>query len=113
MSVSTLLAMPRAEGLFHRAIAQSGAAHHVMSVASAERIRDILARKLGVEATCEAFAAVPGDLGVAAQGGLKGQLVSHPGPERWGAGGVTTLLPGRPVGGRGYIPPPPPARQFG
>ena len=30
MSVGTLLSMPRAEGLFRRAIAQSGAAHHVM-----------------------------------------------------------------------------------
>ena len=31
MSVGTLLSMPRAEGLFRRAIAQSGAAHQVMS----------------------------------------------------------------------------------
>jgi para-nitrobenzyl esterase len=31
MSVSTLLGTPRARGLFHRAIAQSGAAHHVSS----------------------------------------------------------------------------------
>ena len=29
MSIGTLLAMPRAEGLFQRAILQSGAAHHV------------------------------------------------------------------------------------
>jgi para-nitrobenzyl esterase len=29
MSVATLLAMPRAKGLFHRAIVQSGTAHNV------------------------------------------------------------------------------------
>jgi len=107
MSVSTLLAMPRAEGLFHRAIAQSGAAHHVMSVASAERIRDILAGKLGVEATREAFAAVPVDRVIAAQVDLKADLVSHPDPERWGAEVVTTLLPWQPVVDKVTIPTPP------
>jgi len=38
MSVGTLLSMPRAEGLFRRAIAQSGAAHHVFSAATARRV---------------------------------------------------------------------------
>ena len=37
MSVGTLLSMPRAQGLFRRAIAQSGAAHHVSSAATAKR----------------------------------------------------------------------------
>src|SRR2546423_4292316 len=35
MSVGTLLSTPRAEGLFRRAIAQSGAAHQVLSAATA------------------------------------------------------------------------------
>ena len=35
-SVSTLLGSKRAEGLFHRAIAQSGAAHHTMRKADAQ-----------------------------------------------------------------------------
>src|SRR6266487_4405745 len=38
MSVGTLLSMPRAAGLFGRAIAQSGAGHHVISSATARRI---------------------------------------------------------------------------
>src|SRR5205814_9220088 len=50
MSVGTLLSMPRAEGLFRRAIAQSGAAHQVLSAATAQRIGLHLAEKLGVEA---------------------------------------------------------------
>jgi para-nitrobenzyl esterase len=47
LSVGTLLSMPRAEGLFRRAIAQSGAAHHVIPVAAARRIGQRLAGSLG------------------------------------------------------------------
>jgi carboxylesterase type B len=107
LSVSTLLAMPLAEGLFRRAIAQSGAAQHVMSVATGERVRDILATKLGVEPTREAFAAVPIDHLLAAQAELKADLVSHSDPERWGVEVVTTLLPWQPIVDGMSIPTPP------
>jgi carboxylesterase type B len=107
MSVGMLLAMPRAAGLFHRAIAQSGAAHHVMSVATAERVRGILASKLGVEPTCEAVAAVPVERLIAAQAELKTELVTYPDPERWGAEVVTALLPWQPVVDGDTIPSPP------
>src|SRR5260370_6946503 len=60
-SVSTLLSMPHARGLFHRVIAQSGAGHHVVSSATAQRVYQYLAEKMGVEATREAFAAIPID----------------------------------------------------
>jgi len=40
MSIGTLLAMPRARGLFHRAILQSGAAHHVKPPEQAERVAE-------------------------------------------------------------------------
>src|SRR5436305_6271776 len=46
MSVATLMAMPRAAGLFRRAIAQSGAAHHVISPETAQRIGQYLAERL-------------------------------------------------------------------
>src|SRR5437764_4885975 len=36
LSVGTLLAVPRAEGLFRRAVVQSGGAHHISSSATAE-----------------------------------------------------------------------------
>jgi para-nitrobenzyl esterase len=107
LSVSTLLAMPRAEGLFRRAIAQSGAAQHVISVATAERVRDILATKLGVESTYQAFMAVPIDRLLAAQAELKADLVSRPDPERWGIEVVTALLPWQPVVDGDTIPAPP------
>src|SRR5205823_8658114 len=38
MSVGTLLALSRAQGLFHRTIMESGAAHTVMSAATARRV---------------------------------------------------------------------------
>ena len=51
MAVSTLLARPAARGLFRGAIAQSGAAHHVHSRASAERIARSLLAELGLGAS--------------------------------------------------------------
>jgi para-nitrobenzyl esterase len=44
MSVGTLLGLPAARGLFHRAIAQSGAAHHVQTAdASGEAVEHLIA----------------------------------------------------------------------
>ncbi|MDF3018219.1 MAG: Carboxylesterase, type [Thermomicrobiales bacterium] len=107
MSVGTLLSMPRAEGLFRRVIAQSGAAHHVISAATARRVGRHLAKKLGVEATREVIAAVPVDRLLAAQSELKADLLAHPDPERWGGEVVTTLLPWQPVVDGDVIPAPP------
>jgi carboxylesterase 2/para-nitrobenzyl esterase len=97
LSVGTLLSMPRAEGLFRRAIAQSGAAHHASSSASARRVGVCLAKKLGVEASRDAIAAVPIDRLVAAQAELRTDLLAHPDPELWGSEVVATMLPWQPV----------------
>src|SRR5664279_2295201 len=67
MSVMTLLSMPATAGLFRRAIAQSGAGHHVIVAATAAKLAAALARDLGVEPTVEGFAAVPIDDLVAGQ----------------------------------------------
>jgi para-nitrobenzyl esterase len=48
MSVSTLLALPAARGLFHRAIAQSGAAHNVFTPATGAAMTEQLMTQLGV-----------------------------------------------------------------
>lgn len=96
ISVGTLLSMPRAEGLFRRAIVESGTAHHVTSAATAQRIREILAEKLGVAATREAIAAVPLDRLLVAQDELKAEVDAHPDPERWGEV-VANGLPWEPV----------------
>jgi carboxylesterase type B len=104
MSVGTLLSMPRADGLFRRAIAQSGAAHHVISAASAQRVGQRLAEKLGVAATREAIAAVPVDRLLAAQTDLKADLLVHPDPERWGREVVASMMPWQPVVDGDVIP---------
>ena len=104
MSVGTLLSMPRAQGLFHRAIAQSGAAHPVMSAASAQRVGEILAEKLGVAATREEIAAVPVDRMLQAQAELEADLFAHPDPERWGGEVVASMTPWQPVVDGDVIP---------
>jgi len=51
MSVGVLLAMPRARGLFRRAILQSGAAHHVNSLERAEKLGAIFLDILDIKPT--------------------------------------------------------------
>ena len=64
MSIGVLLSMPRAEGLFRRAILQSGGAHPLISVETARRVGTILAEKLGVAATREALGIADGELAI-------------------------------------------------
>ena len=97
MSVGTLLSMPRAEGLFRRAIAQSGAAHYVISAESAKRVAQRVAEQLGVEATRDAFAAVPVDRLIQGQLALRADLATHPDKERWGEEVVVRGMPWSPV----------------
>ena len=109
MSVATLLAMPKAEGLFHRAIPQSGAGHHVLSADTARVVSAELARCLGVAETREAFAAVPVDRLVAAQRQLSTDIALNPDPVRWREVSVNGMafepvvdgqvLPARPING--------------
>lgn len=107
LSVSTLLSMPCAEGLFRRAIAQSGAAHNVTSAATALRVGQLLAEKLGIDATRQEIAAVPVDRLLAAQAELREDLAAHPDPERWGREVVLSMLPWQPVIDGEVIPAPP------
>jgi para-nitrobenzyl esterase len=97
MSIGDLLSIPRAEGLFRRAIAQSGAAQHVLPAQTAARIGGYLAHKLGVPPTREAVAAVPVQRLLAAQAELKAELLAHPDPGRWGAEVVASVMPFQPV----------------
>jgi para-nitrobenzyl esterase len=97
MSVGTLLSMPRAEGLFRRAIAQSGGAHQVMSAETARKVSEQLAQRLGVEPTRAAIAAVPVHRLLQAQMELKADLIAHPDPERWGREVAINVMPWQPV----------------
>jgi para-nitrobenzyl esterase len=83
MSVTTLLSMPRAAGLFRRAVAQSGAGHHALTAATARRVAGYLAERVGVPLKREALAEVPlADL-VTAQRALSEEAALAPDPARW------------------------------
>lgn len=84
MSIGTLLAAPRAAGLFRRAVLQSGAAHHAITRTTAGKIGRRLADLLDVAPTREAIAAVPLDRLVAAVDVLRADIAVDPDPARWG-----------------------------
>jgi para-nitrobenzyl esterase len=68
MSVATLLAMPAARGLFHRAIAQSGSAQATVTAETAARGADQVLAELGLDRDrAEALRTVSADDLVAAQ----------------------------------------------
>ncbi|MGW2480403.1 carboxylesterase/lipase family protein [Streptomyces sp. NPDC001571] len=96
MSIGALLSMPRARGLFRRAILQSGAAHHFLRPASAELITARLAEKLGIGTTAEEFAEVPLDELLPAQADLRGEIGARPDPALWGEAALN-MMPFEPV----------------
>jgi para-nitrobenzyl esterase len=97
MSIGVLLSMPRADGLFRRAVLQSGAAHHVVPAAEAARVGARLAEVLGVPPIREAVAAVPIDRLLDAQAQIDLEVVTAPDPSRWGAEVVASTMPFHPV----------------
>jgi carboxylesterase type B len=104
MSIASLLSMPRARGLFRRAILQSGAAHPVMSTASAEQVCRLLAGALGVAPTREAIAAVSTERLLQAQAELGAELMMRPDPQRFGAEVVASHMLWQPVADGAVIP---------
>jgi para-nitrobenzyl esterase len=97
MCIGVLLSMPRAEGLFRRAILQSGAAHHVIPAAEAAPIGARLAEILGVPATRAAIATVPVDRLLEAQAQVDAEVLTAPDPARWGAEVLASTMPFHPV----------------
>ena len=83
-SVTSLLSMSRAEGLFHKVIAQSGAGHFALTPGTAGRVAAELAERLGVPLTRDALAAVEPQRLVAAQHQLSQDISAAPDPARWG-----------------------------
>jgi para-nitrobenzyl esterase len=84
MSVVSLLSMPRAQGLFARAVAQSGSGHFALQLATATKVAEALAARLGVPLTREAFGEVDPVALVAAQQALSQEIAATPDPARWG-----------------------------
>jgi para-nitrobenzyl esterase len=84
MSISSLLSMPKAAGLFSRAIAQSGAGHFALSATTGRRVGEYLAEKLGVAPTREAISTVSPDRVLQAQAEISVEVVRNPDPQKWG-----------------------------
>ena len=84
MSVGTLLSMPRAAGLFQRAILQSGAGHHVISEATATKVAAALAEAVGVAPTVDGLGSVSVDRLVDAQRDLGDRITAEAPTGAWG-----------------------------
>jgi para-nitrobenzyl esterase len=96
MSVTTLLSMPLAEGLFAQAIAQSGAAAHTLTKDEGRMVGGYLAEALGVLPDRESVKAVPLDKFVQAASDLVVEVQTAPDPARWGQLALS-LLPFAPT----------------
>ncbi|HTS95510.1 MAG TPA: carboxylesterase family protein [Streptosporangiaceae bacterium] len=97
MSVTTLLSLPRARGLFAKAISQSGSVQAAADPADAAMVT----RELGLAAGCEATAASLAGLGlpelVKAQIAVRDAMVAQPDPARFGPSIVASSMAFIPV----------------
>ena len=84
MSVTTLLSMPLAAGLFGQAIAQSGAGAHTLTADEGRMVGGYLAEALGVPPDRDSIKAVPLDKLVQAASDLVVEVQTAPDPARWG-----------------------------
>jgi len=96
MSVTTLLSMPLAGGLFSQAIAQSGAAAHTLGRDEARMVGGYLADALGVPADRDAIKAIPLARLVRAASDLVVEVQTAADPARWGQLALS-LLPFAPA----------------
>ncbi|OZC48358.1 carboxylesterase [Rhodococcus sp. 06-156-3C] len=84
MSVGTLMSMPSAEGLFRRAILQSGAGYHVITEGTATKVAEALADSLGVQPDVNGFGSVPVEAFVDAQRELGDRVTAEAPTGAWG-----------------------------
>src|SRR3954470_11065837 len=85
MSIGALLATERSDGLFRRAILQSGAGHHAITPATARLVAAEVGVRLGVEpSAADAFAAIAPGARLAAQAAVMQDAQLDPDPARWG-----------------------------
>ena len=97
MSITTLLSIPRARGLFAKAITQSGAAQAAADPADAALVTKELGQVLGLEATAANLAGVPLPKLIEAQTVIRDALAAQPNPARFGASIVVSAMPFIPV----------------
>ncbi len=91
MSVATLLAVPRAAGLFRAAITQSGAAWNTLDAPTGAKVAAALAAELGVPLSREAIAAVPPGRVLAASEAVTQRIQASSDRDGWGRLALTSL----------------------
>jgi para-nitrobenzyl esterase len=106
MSVTTLLSMPMAKGLFSQAVAQSGAAAHCLTPDQARMVGGYLAEALGVPPSRDAIKSVPLEKLVQAASDLVVEVQTAPDPAKWGSLALS-LLPFAPTADGNVVPQPP------
>jgi len=104
MSVTTLLAMPRARGLFARAITQSGSVQAAADPADAALVTRELGLAAGHEPTAAGLALVGLPELIKAQAQVRDALATQPDPARFGATIVASSMPFIPVVDGDLIP---------
>ena len=97
MSVTTLLSLPRAQGLFAKAITQSGAGQAAADPADAALVSKELGLALGREATAASLAEVALPDLIQGQVLVRDALFSQPDPARFGASVVASTMAFIPV----------------
>jgi para-nitrobenzyl esterase len=97
MSITTLLSIPRARGLFAKAITESGAAQAAATPADAALVTGELGRELGLDATAANLADVPLPRLIEAQAAVRDALSKQPDPARFGASIVLSSMAFIPV----------------
>jgi para-nitrobenzyl esterase len=97
MSVTTLLGMPRAQGLFARVIAQSGSAQAGADPRDAALVTGELSAALGFEATAASLAGLDLDKLIEAQAAVRDAMAASPDPARFGPTVVATSMAFLPI----------------
>ena len=102
MSVTCLLAAESATGLFHKAIAQSGAAQAMATPVQAEDSARVVVERLGVS-TADGLRALTAEQVLAVQGQVMIEAFTNPEPLL--EAGVSAGMPFRPVADGHFLPP--------
>lgn len=84
LSVACLMSSPLAVGLFHRAVSQSGSGHIALKPGTAKQITELFAKRLQIEPTREAFAALDLDRLTAEVAAVRIEMAANPNPQVWG-----------------------------
>ncbi|MCD9623856.1 carboxylesterase/lipase family protein [Rhabdothermincola salaria] len=102
MSVSTLLALPAARGLVHKAIAQSGAAHNTFTTHVADEVTGTVLAELGATDLTAVLEATPQEL-VAVEAAVTRRVFRDP-ARLAGRSGIALAMPFQPVVDGQWLP---------